>query len=148
MSNSVVERNGSSSVIKGLEQVTLIENSESLQDAQARVKDSKKSSKPARKLIESSSIQEIFADKYKCVLRYEGHNVFIMQSKGSEQRLLGVMTDKGIERNTAIAASTRILDLVAIANRKFSPVSKVEAEEKKLKQMNEARAEIAALFGK
>jgi hypothetical protein len=71
-----------------------------------------------------------------------------MQSKGSEQRLLGVMTDKGIERNTAIAASTRILDLVAIANRKFSPVSKVEAEEKKLKQMNEARAEIAALFGK
>lgn len=143
MSN--VETNGkTASVIKGLSDV-VITNPETV--SEAKKKQSKKTAaKPKLQTVESASIQEIFVDKYNCILRYEGSKVFIMQSIGDAQRLLGEMTVKGLSRNVSLHANTQILDLIAIANRKFSPVSKVEMEAKKIQKMNEARAAIASLF--
>lgn len=139
--STVAETNGKS-MIKGLEDV-VIHNDESKPIAEKRTQ-AKKSDN--LKTVESASIQEVFIDKYNCILRYQGTKVFIMQSKGDKQLLLGEMTVKGLSRNTHLSANLQILDLIAIANRKFSPVSKAEMEARKVEKMNEARAIIAGLF--
>jgi hypothetical protein len=143
MSNLIAETNGSA--IKNLDKVSIV-NPESLDQAQARVKETKKSQKPAHKLVESIAIQEVYVEKYNCILRYDDTKIFIMEPKGDKQLLLGSMTEKGVDRNTALSASVQIMDLIVVANRKFSPVSKAQQEERKIEQMNIARAAIAALF--
>lgn len=145
MSNSTVEQNGSATAVKPLE-VTLT-NTEAKPVELTQAKSTKKIAKTVdKKLVESIAIQEVYVEKYNCILRYEGHKVFIMQSRGDKQLLLGVMTDKGIDRNVQLSANTQIMDLIVVANRKFSPVSKVQQEERKVQQMNIARAAIASLF--
>jgi hypothetical protein len=143
MSNAITENNGQSA-IRGLENV-VIHNTEQPKSA---VTEKKAQNKKAGDLkpVESASIQEVFVDKYNCILRYQGTKVFLMQSKGEKQVLLGEMTVKGLSRNVHIAANLQILDLITIANRKFSPVSKAEQDERKIQKMNEARAIIAGMF--
>lgn len=146
MSNATIaEQNGSAVAVKGME-VKLTNPEPKPVELQAKQQQSKKAKTSDKKLVETVAIQETYVEKYNCILRYEGHKIFIMQSKGDKQLLLGVMTDKGIDRNVHLSANTQIMDLITVANRKFSPVSKAQQEERKVQQMNIARAAIASLF--
>jgi hypothetical protein len=140
-----VATNGSA--IRNLENVVIHNEESKPVETQTQVKhQSKKAKVSEKKLIESIAIQESYVEKYNVILRYESSNVYIMPSKGDKQILLGKMTDKGLDRNTGLSANNQIMDLIAVANRKFSPVSKAQQEERKLQQMNLARAAIASLF--
>jgi len=148
MSNAITENNGQSA-IRGLENV-VIHNTEEPKSAVTEKKISKKSGKDSQKkngFVKSLSIQEEYVEKQAVWLRYEDHEISYLKDQGDQKVVIGYMTTEGVLRNTTVKGSKETSDLIKLANKKWSPVSKVEAEQKKNDAMNKSRAILYANFG-